>query len=193
MAVYFLAYRGKSFLSRVIRFATGGDYSHIGLAVRRDVQGYDASVDLLGRLHVREMGDLYLWTPKDSERPRRDLSAWGHWPWDAYVHDYAIDREHAPETQVDIFKLPCTEQEAEKILHFFLDNYGARYDLWGAITSIVRPTEQDKKRWFCSESMFAALLNAEKILLRDTQPAEVSPRLFLKSRLLKHVGDFVLP
>lgn len=190
MAVYFLAYRGKSLLSRMIRFVTAGEYSHIGLAVRRDVQGYDASVDLLGRLKTQEKGNLYLWTPEDSERPQRDLSAWGHWPWDAHVHDYVIDREHKPGTLVDIYKLPCTEQEAEKILDFYLGNYGARYDLWGAITSIVRPTEQKKCHWFCSEIAYAACLAAGVRLLNEDRAHKVTPRIFCLSPYLKKVGQF---
>jgi len=190
MAVYFLAYRGKSPLSRLIRFFTAGDYSHIGLAVRLDVQGYDASVDLVGRLKTQEKGDLALWSPKHSKRPSRDLSAWGHWPWDVKIRAYVIDREHEPGTVVDIYKLPCTEQEAQKILDFYLDNYGARYDLWGAITSIVRPTEQDKKRWFCSEIAYAACLSAGVRLLNETRAHKVTPRIFCLSPYLKKVGQF---
>ena len=193
MSVYFLAYRGKSPLSRLIRFFTAGDYSHIGLAVQLNVQGYDASVDLVGRLKTQEKGDLALWSPKHSERPSRDLSAWGHWykPWDVKIRAYVIDREHEPGTVVDIYKLPCTGEEAEKIFAFYREWAGAPYDWLGALTSIVRPTEQDKKRWFCSEIAYAACLSAGVRLLNETRPHKVTPRIFCLSPYLKRVGSFV--
>jgi len=172
-AVYFLAYRGESPLSRLIRFVTAGDYSHIGLAV---CVGSDHSI--------------HLWAPSDSKRPVRDFSAWGHWPWEACVRDYDIDREHKPGTRVDLFKLPCTEQEAQAILNFYLKHEGAPYDWLGALTSIVRPTRQGKKRWFCSEIAYAACLSAGVRLLNETRPHKVTPRIFCLSPYLKLVGQF---
>ena len=191
-AVYFLAYKGKSPLSRLIRFFTAGDYSHIGLAVRLDVQSIGAKVDLLGRLKTWEKGRAVLWSPKYSKRPFHDLSAWGHWysPWDVWIRPYRIDIEHKPGTEVDIYKLPCTTEEAEKIFAFFQERIGAPYDWLGALTSIVRPTEQSQKRWFCSEIAYAACLAAGVKLLNEENAAKVTPRIFCLSPYLKKVGQF---
>jgi len=172
-AVYFLAYRGKSPLSRMIRFLTAGDYSHVGLAVTMETNG-----------------GLRLWAPRFGERPELELGAWGKWPWDVRVEVLLIDKEHRPGTEVDLFKLPCTESEAQAIFDFYLENEGAGYDWLGALTCLVRPKAEDKGRWFCSELAYAACLSAGVKLLNEDRPHKVTPRIFFLSPYLKRVGQF---
>lgn len=175
MSVYFLAYRGRSLLSRFIRFATAGDYSHVGLAVS-----------------LAESGDIKLWSPADGERPELEFGAWGSAfrPWDVKVRLLVIDEEHRPGTQVDVYRLPCTRDEADKILDFFLEHEGAPYDFVGALTSLVRPSWQGKKKFFCSELAYAACLSAGARLLNEDRPYKVTPRIFCLSPYLKKFGQF---
>ena len=172
--VYFLAYRGRSPLSRLIRFLTAGDYSHIGLAV------------------VREGGELAPWGLRHGARPELELGAWGRWyrPWEARIRVLEIDEAHTPGTPVDLFRLPCTEAEARGILDFYRKHLGAGYDFLGALTSLVRPVGEDKRRWFCSEIAYAACLAAGVRLLNETRPHKVTPRIFALSPYLKRVGQF---
>ncbi len=177
-AVYFLAYKGKSPLSRLIRFFTAGDYSHIGLAV--------------ARTGTKETHGFEIWRPQMGPRPFWELGPWGNWykPWEARLRAIPIDREHKPGTQVDLYKLPCTGQEARKIFWFYLERIGAPYDFLGALTCITSPTREDKKRWFCSEIAYAACLSAGAKLLNEERPAKVTPRIFCLSPYLKFEKTF---
>jgi len=175
MSVYFLAYRGVSPLSRLIRFVTAGDYSHIGLSVARG-----------------EDGGLRLWRLTDGDRPRLELGAWGKWyrPWDVRLRVFEIDAAHRPGTRVDLYRLPCTEREAEAIFDFYRKRLGAPYDWLGALTSVVPATHDGKRRWFCSEIAYAACLAAGVRLLNETRAAKVTPRIFCLSPYLKRVREF---
>jgi hypothetical protein len=55
----------------------------------------------------------------------------------------------------DFIKLP-TERE-HMAFQWFLDHRGEKYDLLGNVHFMVAPVEGSKDKWFCSESIAAAL------------------------------------
>lgn len=88
---------------------------------------------------------------------------------------------------VDLFHVMVSEDQALLLSRFLRSQLGKPYD-WTMVARFV--TRQHEARassgkWFCSELVFAAFLEANVELLRDTHPWEVSPGLLARSPLLK--------
>ncbi len=97
----------------------------------------------------------------------------------------------APGEQVDLFTVKVTEEQANSIEAFLLDQVGKKYD-WTMVLRFVsrRQAARDESgKWFCSELVFAAFQQAGIDLLRDTQPWEVSPGLLGRSPLLRLIYE----
>jgi uncharacterized protein YycO len=101
------------------------------------------------------------------------------------VHSLLAPRPSDDET-VDRFLVHASEYQVERVRAFCLDQLGKPYDWTMVLRFISRRQESRKSRgqWFCSELVFAACLQAGIVLLRDTQPWEVSPGLLARSPFL---------
>jgi uncharacterized protein YycO len=87
---------------------------------------------------------------------------------------------------VDLFHVYVTETQAGEIMDFCREQLGKKYD-WTMVARFVTRRQESRSttdKWFCSELVFAAFKQAGVVLLRDTQPWEVSPGLLARSPLL---------
>jgi len=93
---------------------------------------------------------------------------------------------HTPGTEFSVYSVDVSPSQKEKIESFLKEQIGKPYDWLGILGFPLRSRKLERKnRWFCSELVFTAFKQAGVELLKNTHPAEVSPRLFLKSPLLR--------
>lgn len=87
----------------------------------------------------------------------------------------------------DVFNLPSLSfVQREELKEFLREQIGKKYDYRMISRFITRKgeTKSSKNKWFCSELVFAAFLEAGIELLKLTKPFEVSPGLLSKSPIL---------
>jgi hypothetical protein len=63
--------------------------------------------------------------------------------------------DECPVSDWDIYEVEGFDEA--KAVDWFLKNAGAPYDLLGLLGFMVRPVEDERNKWFCSESVAAAL------------------------------------
>lgn len=94
----------------------------------------------------------------------------------------------APGESVDLFRVEgVTATQHAEIAAFARAQLGKPYDYTMVARFVSRRQESRASRgkWFCSELVYAACQQAGVVLLRDTEPWEVSPGLLARSpRLL---------
>jgi len=86
---------------------------------------------------------------------------------------------------VSIFEVDgLTEHQSKVVENFAIKQIGVKYDYFGVFRFMSR-RNVDNKRWFCSELVYAAFLEADiNLLSRLTLPSRVSPGLLSRSPLL---------
>lgn len=135
--IYLAFYKGTgpSFYDRMvdgaIRLFTKGEYSHVELAVKKDVTREDGS--------VATVYECYSSSPRDGG---------------VRVKEISVDN---PEQWL-LCKLNFTDEE--KIKAYYEKTKGKKYDLRGAL-GVVLGFRQKKNRYFCSEWCFNALEDSE--------------------------------
>ena len=113
--------------------------------------------------------------------------------WWSGVEKCKLSKNHTPGTEYSIFSYDVISAEATANERFMHAQIGKSYDYRGLLGFVFYSKALDEKsRWWCSEILFAAALKTSVCLFRDTDPAEVDPRLFLKSPRLIHEGDYKL-
>lgn len=96
-----------------------------------------------------------------------------------------------PGEKVDTFRIRISTEQEAKIAEFLRKQLGKPYD-YSAVARFVsrrKAGRSSSEKWFCSELVFAACLYADVILLRDTQPWEVSPSMLARSPLLEPIAQ----
>ena len=138
MAEIYLAFykgNGPSFYDRMvdgaIRLFTKGEYSHVELAVKKEVSRDDGS--------IATVYECYSSSPRDGG---------------VRVKQINVDN---PEKWV-LYKLKCTDED--RIKSYYEVTKGKKYDLRGAL-GVVLGFRQKKNRYFCSEWCFNALEGSE--------------------------------
>lgn len=94
---------------------------------------------------------------------------------------------HVPDwCDIDVFAVEGVDRlQWSAVLGFARAQIGKGYDYRGVFRFLSRRRTPDNGRWFCSELVFASLAKAGVDLLRDTDPAEVSPGMLARSPLLQ--------
>ncbi len=117
------------------------------------------------------------------------VEAW----WDG-VRKGWFSEVHTPGTEFAVYSIQVTDGQKKRIEEFLQRQLGKPYDWLGILGFPLRDWKLERKdRWFCSELVFTAFQKAGVELLKNTHPSEVSPRLFLKSPLLKFEYTAKLP
>jgi uncharacterized protein YycO len=171
------AYRGTSFISRLIRWQTRSVYSHIAL---RFTEALRVRVPLqYGHARfVSIAADEVIEAWKGGVRKAANLSA-----------------AHTPGTRVDLFsfKVPLTEVETMTVAQFACAQLGKPYDYGAIIRFLTREPEDHwhKDKLFCSELAFEACLTAGRNLLERCAAWEMPPRDLPRSPLLALEGSVV--
>lgn len=85
-------------------------------------------------------------------------------------------------TDVDRFTVPAlTDTGWGKVLDFAWAQIGSGYDYTGVLRFVSRRKSPENNRWFCSELVFAALVQTGLPILARIDAAEVSPALLALS------------
>jgi uncharacterized protein YycO len=163
------AYRGKSLVSKLIRWQTRSVYSHIAVHFTEDVwveRGHGSRLIAAGSV-------IEAW--KGGVRLAKSLS-------DA----------HEPGTVVDLFNYhePLTPAEEMIGAEFLLSQLGKDYDYAAIVRFLTRePAERwevnRKTKWFCSELAFEMSLVMSRNLLERCAAWEIPPRDVPRSPILK--------
>jgi len=99
---------------------------------------------------------------------------------------------HTPGTMVRLFRIEpqpsilLSPEKFDMIEGFLRQQVGKKYD-WRSVARFVTRREEhpnDKDKWFCTELVFASVLEAAIALLARTKAHEVSPGMLLRSPLL---------
>ena len=162
------AYQGVSFISRLIRWQTRSQYSHIAIQFTDDLW-----VRLGGREHYIGAGNVIeAW--KGGVRQAVDIS-----------------ESHDPKTLVDLFEfaVPLTADEEQAMAAFLVRQLGKGYDYRAIIRFLTREPEDHwhRQKWFCSELAFEAALTCGRRLLERCAAWEIPPRDVPRSPLLKYI------
>lgn len=159
------AYRGRSLISRLIRWQTGSDYSHI-------------AIRFTGRFNMSDGESAIQITPGDV------IEAWVG----GVRLNPSLSTLHTDRTRVDVFELktPLGRSQAETIVDFLLRQLGKGYAYRSVLRFLTRePRDVERNRWFCSELTFAAFEHAGIQLLERTPAWRVPPDWIPRSPLLQ--------
>lgn len=172
MRLLITAYRGVSAVSRLIRWQTWSDYSHVGLAAWEDGV---ALPDVCSGCPTVEA-----------------------WQTDGVRAGYRGPcAGHIPGTRIDLFEVPAagTHEKALAAWDFATTQVGRPYDWLGVLRFLPRRAERraGDARWFCSELVMAAFAAAGVELLVRVPASRVSPGLVVLSPLLRYAGSCQWP
>jgi hypothetical protein len=154
LKIYFLASKGISFTSKIIRWwQFGFPYTHIAIPININNKSNPIVIEM--------------------------------W-WNGIRKGRFFD-VHTKGTNFAVYSVNVDKNTYlrfhKELDYAFNKNY--KYDWLGILGFPFRSTKlQSKRRFFCSELAFYVAKEAGIELLINTEPAEVSPRLFLKSPLL---------
>lgn len=157
MIAYF---RGKSLVSRAIRWRTWGDYSHVAWIVDKPVMVDDKLIPagtIYESWHIQAA-----WDKRNGVR-----------------RGYAGDL-HKPGTEVDLYTTKLPDEAEIELIRFFerlCADPHARYDFRGVISGFMlrKDTANSKRRWFCSELLMAGFFHVGKQFLLNIRPEQASP------------------
>ena len=88
-------------------------------------------------------------------------------PWD--------DQPHTEGTRVDLYKVYCSQEEADRFYAFLESKIGTKYDFRAILGFIFRIRLAGKFILFCSEYIFTGALQMPLELLSRIEPHKVSP------------------
>ncbi len=170
--IQFIAYRGTSMVSWLIRWQTRSCYSHIALRFTEDlwVQMGDGREKRIGAGNV--------------------IEAWQTGGVALHGHAGTV---HTPGTRVDVFEYAqdLSLTEAQVMAGFLVRQLGKAYDFMGVARFLTRePVDHWRRnKWFCSELAFEMALTGGRPLLARCAAWEVPPRDVPRSTALKLVGQ----
>ena len=88
-------------------------------------------------------------------------------PWD--------NQPHTKGTKVDLFKVYCTQEEADRFYNYLESHMGTKYNFKAIIGFIFRIKWMSKAAMFCSQLVFKAGLHMPRKFLKRIDPFKVSP------------------
>lgn len=89
---------------------------------------------------------------------------------------------------VDIYEILITEEQEKELIIFLEKQLGKPYDymmVLGFLFFTTREKRKSRRRWFCSEFVFAALEKIGIKLFNNIEPWKISPVMLSYSPLLK--------
>lgn len=165
-------YRGRSWMSKAIRFITRSHYSHSAFLFDENTEAAAAKLERNG-FDFGGLGNLHAGAVFEA--------------WDCGVRSCPhIGYEHDLNTPVDVFRLvkPLTLSEEQTLLMSLVPEVGVPYGFRNVLRFISKRPGNLDKTWFCSELVFEKLAGVGRTLLDRTQPWEVPPDWISRSPLL---------
>lgn len=122
-------------------------------------------------------------------------SEWGNVieAWRRGVTEQHWTKKHDAGTVIDVYRVPCTQHQADVFYRSMAEKKGCGYDFLGVIGFGLRMNIGSRRRWFCSEAVFDSALMAGIILLPDIQAHKVYPGLLDLVHDKEHVARLVVP
>jgi hypothetical protein len=160
-----LLYKGKSWISKLIKWQTFGQYSHAAWWCQ------DGTV--IEAWHTQtENGKLKIKLKEGVQR-----------------HDSPATI-HTPGTEIDVFAVPGIDEAAVEA--FLVSQIGKDYDFAPVIRGFVfRVMRDNLDKWFCSELAFAGVEKGGVRLLREVPAWKVHPTLLSYGPHLEKVGTII--
>ena len=139
-------YKGTSIVSRIIKFFTRSEYSHVAIILDNDkvIEAWNGTKD---KLIFKRTKDLLT----------------------------NLSTDHTPDTEVEIYELPIPIDVRVKAFDFYNAQVVKKYDLAGALGQplfIIKT--HDKNKWFCSELLVEGLIQGG-LHRKDLDSSKVSP------------------
>jgi hypothetical protein len=100
---------------------------------------------------------------------------------------------HRPGTIIDVYRVPCSQSQADDFYRVMAAQKGAKYDFLGIASFGIRMNIGNKKRWFCSELVAYAADMARIVLLPNIPPHKVYPGLLDLVKDAEQVATLVVP
>ena len=142
-------YQGVSPASKLIRWQTWSKWSHVA-AILRDGTVIEA---------------LY----KDSSEK------WFPWLKGKVVHVDNLGVNHTPGTVVDIFRVECTEEQADVFESYLKSQIGVGYGYWSLARFVTRTGIIKGKKMFCSKLIGTAANECGKPVQLRFSPSKMAP------------------
>lgn len=161
MIAYF---KGKSFISRLIKWRTWGKYSHVAWIVDRDVAFMHH-----GRHYHIPAGTIYeSWHKKSKGAARRG------------VRKGVAGDLHKPGTEVDLEAIELSDAHYQELILFFERKAAdprAKYGFRGVLAgfSLRKNSAHGKYTVFCSQLLMQGFAFIKFRLLKNIDPAQTSP------------------
>ena len=177
MLAYF---KGKSFVSRLIKWRTWGKYSHVAWIVDRDFQ----YIDLQGDEQLVEAGTIYESWHRKSKGAKR-----------SGVRKGTAGDLHKPGTVVDLYAIEIDDahyRELIQLLEACVANPDAGYDFRGVISgfSLRKAKAHSNSRLFCSEYMMRCLIAIRIRFLINIDTWQTAPMDMAHSPAQRFVGSW---
>ena len=177
MIAYF---KGKSFISRLIKWRTWGKYSHVAWIVDREF-----SFMHKGRHYVIEAGTIYeSWHKKSKGAKRRG------------VRKGIAGDLHKPGTEIDLEAIPLSDAEYQELILFFERKAAdpkAKYGFRGVLSGFTLRKDKAHGKYsvFCSQLLMQGFAFIKFVLLRNIEPYQTSPVDMSHSPIARHVGTWL--
>jgi len=159
--VYFGASKGKSFISKIIKWFQWGDpHTHIFYVVSKD--------------DIKNPTVIEAW--------HEPLLRGGQVRLGKFFEE---NKYHTKGTEITYYSLSVTPQQKVALEKYLMSKIGFKYDLLGILGFATRLSNtHSSNKYFCSELIFDGLQHIGVDLLKDTVPQSVTPAMFVKSPLL---------
>ena len=95
--------------------------------------------------------------------------------WKKGVTEQHWTKNHAPGTIIDVYRVPCTQKQADDFYRHMASLKGKKYDFLGVLSFGLRWNIGRAGRWFCSESVAWAAGLSKIVLLKNCPPHKVFP------------------
>ncbi len=100
---------------------------------------------------------------------------------------------HTPGTIIEVYRVPCTQRQAEKFYWHMAAKKGHRYDFLGIASFALRMNVGSNKRWFCSEAVAHSAAMAGITLLAKVPAHKVFPGMLDMVPAAEFVERLVVP
>jgi hypothetical protein len=159
MKLYFIGYKGRGIISRLIRFVTRGNYSHVGQIISEDPKPKNSHLKELSA--YEKIGEVGVTSPES----------------------------HKNNTPYDVFSVKVSKPQYDAFLLAKGNIVGQKYDYGGILDFLFDTSLfNNKNKWFCSEAetycLKKAKINAFDWFVQD--PKKTSPHQLLSSPIFNY-------
>lgn len=173
-----LLYKGKSIISRIIRWRTWSQYSHAAIIPS---DGYELPLSLGSMSQY-----LSSCVMCESWQKVQGTLLGG------VVRRSGISIDHKKGTHVDLFSTNDTFIDVNKVREYLISQLGKPYDFHGVLGFITRrDSAHNPNRMFCSELVSTACRQGGLQLLKRIAPHRIPPGHFALSPELTYIGSAV--